>query len=119
MIIFKDDVLKVAHLARIELNQKELDLFSGQLESVLEFIEKLKKADVSSVQPMSHILDIQRFDGVYPERPVVSAVEPSRRTHHRNVLRDDVPQESLPNDQVLKNAPESLKGHFRVPKVIE
>ena len=101
MIISQDDVLKVAHLARIELNQKELDLFSGQLESVLEFIEKLKKADVSSVQPMSHILDIQWFDA-----------------HHRNVLRDDVPQESLPNDQVLKNAPESLKGHFRVPKVI-
>lgn len=95
MIISKDDVLKVAHLARIELNQKELDLFSGQLESVLEFIEKLKKADVSLSVPMSHILDIQ------------------------NVLRADVAKESLPNDQVLKNAPESLKGHFRVPKVIE
>lgn len=85
----------MANLARIELNQEELNLFSGQLESVLEFIEKLKKADVSSVQPMSHILDIQ------------------------NVLRADVPKESLPNALVLKNAPESLKGHFRVPKVIE
>lgn len=95
MIISKDDVLKVANLARIELNQEELNLFSGQLESVLEFIEKLKKADVSSVQPMSHILDIQ------------------------NVLRADVPKESLPNALALKNAPESLKGHFRVPKVIE
>ena len=111
MIISKDDVLKVAHLARIELSQEELDLFSGQLEAVLEFIEKLKKADVSSVQPMSHILDIQWFDGVYPER--------SRRAHHRNVLRADIPRESLPNALVLKNAPESLKGHFRVPKVIE
>lgn len=87
--------MKVANLARIELNQEELNLFSGQLESVLEFIEKLKKADVSSVQPMSHILDIQ------------------------NVLRADVPKESLPNALALKNAPESLKGHFRVPKVIE
>jgi len=95
MIISKDDVLKVAHLARIELSREELDLFSGQLESVLEFIEKLKKADISSVQPMSHILDIQ------------------------NVLRADIPRESLPNALVLKNAPESLKGHFRVPKVIE
>lgn len=95
MIISKDDVRKVANLARIELNQEELNLFSGQLESVLEFIEKLKKADVSSVQPMSHILDIQ------------------------NVLRADVPKESLPNALALKNAPESLKGHFRVPKVIE
>ncbi len=95
MIISKDDVQKVANLARIELNQEELNLFSGQLESVLEFIEKLKKADVSSIQPMSHILDIQ------------------------NVLRADVPKESLPNSLALKNAPESLKGHFRVPKVIE
>ncbi|MDO8749020.1 MAG: Asp-tRNA(Asn)/Glu-tRNA(Gln) amidotransferase subunit GatC [Candidatus Omnitrophota bacterium] len=95
MIISKDDVLKVANLARIELNQEELNLFSGQLESVLEFIAKLKKADVSSVKPMSHILDIQ------------------------NVLRADIPGESLPNALVLKNAPESLKGHFRVPKVIE
>ena len=103
MIISKDDVLKVADLARIELNQKELDLFSGQLEAVLEFIEKLKKADVSLSVPMSHILDIQWFD----------------RAHHGNVLRADVAKESLPNDLVLKNAPESLKGHFRVPKVIE
>ncbi|MEK6564385.1 MAG: Asp-tRNA(Asn)/Glu-tRNA(Gln) amidotransferase subunit GatC [Candidatus Omnitrophota bacterium] len=103
MIISKDDVQKVANLARIELNQEELNLFSGQLESVLEFIEKLKKADVSSIQPMSHILDIQWFDCA----------------HHGNVLRADVLRESLPNALALKNAPESLKGHFRVPKVIE
>lgn len=95
MIITKDDVLKVARLSRIELSRDELDLFSGQLETVLEFIEKLKKVDIQSVQPMSHALDI------------------------RNVLRPDVAGESLPNTLVLKNAPESLKGHFRVPKVIE
>lgn len=95
MPISKDDVLKVAHLARIELSEQELELFSRQLESILDFIDKLKRLDVSSVNPTSHVLDV------------------------KNILRPDSIKKSLENKSVLKNAPKSLKDHFKVPKVIE
>jgi len=95
MPISKEDVLKVAHLARINLSEEELRLFPGQLEAILDFIDKLKQLDVSSVKPTSHVLGI------------------------KNILRADTPKESLKKEDVLKNAPESAKGHFKVPKVIE
>jgi aspartyl-tRNA(Asn)/glutamyl-tRNA(Gln) amidotransferase subunit C len=95
MAISKDDVIKVAHLARIELSEEELQLFSGQLESILEFIDKLKRVDITDVLPTSHVLEIQ------------------------NVLRKDTQRPSLNKDIVLENAPAALKGHFKVPKVIE
>ena len=95
MPILKEDVLKVAHLARIDLSGEELKLFSHQLESVLEFIDKLKTVDVSSVKPTNHVLDIQ------------------------NVLRADTLRASLKKEDVLRNAPETLKEHFQVPRVIE
>lgn len=95
MAISENEVLKVARLARIGLNPDELKLFSGQLEAIIEFIDKLKEVDVSSVKPTSHVLDIH------------------------NVLRQDIPKSSLPKEAVLNNAPESLKGYFKVPKAIE
>lgn len=95
MAISKNDVLKVAHLARINLSEDELGLFSKQLESVLDFIDKLKKLDVSSVSPTSHVLDV------------------------KNIVRPDTPKKSLEKDNVLKNSPKSLKDHFQVPRVVE
>lgn len=95
MAISKNDVIRVAHLARIGLNEQEIELFSGQLESILEFVDKLKRLDVSNIKPTSHVLEMQ------------------------NILRADVPMASLDKEAVLRNAPESANGHFRVPKVIE
>ncbi|MEK7877749.1 MAG: Asp-tRNA(Asn)/Glu-tRNA(Gln) amidotransferase subunit GatC, partial [Pseudomonadota bacterium] len=54
MAISRDEVVKVAHLARIDLTEEELLLFSRQLESIVEFIDKLKELDVSGVLPTSH-----------------------------------------------------------------
>lgn len=95
MAISEKDISKVAHLARIGLSEGELSLFSQQLETIIEFIDKLKEVDVSSVKPMSHVLEMN------------------------NVLRVDEKKESLRKEEALKNAPESANGHFRVPKVIE
>lgn len=94
MAISKNDVVRVAHLARIDLTEDELKLFAKQLESILEFIDKLKELDVSSIRP-AH----------------TPALE--------NVLRPDTIKDSLSKEAVLENAPKSLKGHFLVPKVIE
>ncbi|MFH1198702.1 MAG: Asp-tRNA(Asn)/Glu-tRNA(Gln) amidotransferase subunit GatC [Candidatus Omnitrophota bacterium] len=95
MSIDKQVVAHVAHLARIELEDKELDKLSTQLEDILRFIDKLSKLDVSKVEPTSHILPI------------------------KNVLRDDLPGISLSNEQVLANAPQKEGNFFVVPKVIE
>lgn len=95
MAIDKQTVKNVAHLARIELRENELDKLSRQLQDILDFIDKLNKADVKDTTPASHILSIN------------------------NVLREDEPGESLPTEKALKNAPQSKNGFFVVPKVIE
>lgn len=95
MAISREDLLKVAHLARIELNEEELNLLSGQFADIVDFIDKLKRLDVSGVEPMSHVLDV------------------------KDVFRPDAAKECLSQEAALKNAPEASRGHFRVPKVIE
>ena len=95
MAIDKKIVEYVAQLARIELEQKELEKLSGQLEHILEFIDKLKQADTEGVSPASHILSIQ------------------------NVLRPDERKGSLSAKEALASAPDKYRDFFRVPKIIE
>jgi aspartyl-tRNA(Asn)/glutamyl-tRNA(Gln) amidotransferase subunit C len=95
MSIDKKTVEDVAHLARIELEPKELEKLSGQLEHILAFIDKLSSLNTENIAPTSHILPIS------------------------NVLRKDEPQGSLPIEKTLKNAPEKQGNFFVVPKVIE
>jgi len=95
MALDKKTVEYVAQLARIELEPKELEKLSGQLEHILKFIDKLKQADTEGVSPASHILSIQ------------------------NVLRDDARKGSLSADEALACAPDKSGHFFRVPKVIE
>ena len=94
MQITKDTVKYVAALARIELKEEELARLSGQLEGILNFIDKLKEADVSQVSPTSHILTVN------------------------NVLRKDELKASLKPEKVLNNAPHKEGTSFVVPKVI-
>lgn len=95
MAIDKDTVKHVAHLARIELDLKELDKLSVQLKDILAFIDKLKELDVKDIKATSHILPL------------------------KNVLRDDEPRGSLEVKKVLENAPQREGNFFAVPKVIE
>lgn len=95
MAIDKNTVEYTAHLARIELGQPELETLSKQLHDILDFIDKLKEADVEGVMPTSHILPVN------------------------NVLREDIVKPSLPVEEVLKNAPNRQGNFFAVPKIIE
>ena len=95
MAITKETVKYVAHLARIELKPEELEKLSGQLQDIINFIDKLKKLDVNNISPTSHILPLE------------------------NVFREDTSRESLPVDKVLMNAPQKKDNFFVVPKVIE
>ncbi|MCX5695335.1 MAG: Asp-tRNA(Asn)/Glu-tRNA(Gln) amidotransferase subunit GatC [Candidatus Omnitrophica bacterium] len=95
MSIDKKTVENVAHLARINLDKKELDKISGQLEHILSFIDKLSSLNTDNIAPTSHILPIS------------------------NVLRKDELRKSLPIAKTLMNAPAKQGNFFVVPKIIE
>ena len=89
-----DTVRHVARLANLSFTEQELELFTRQLGSILEYIDKLNELDTSRIQPTSHV------------------------TRMEQVLREDRTAESLSVPQALANAPESKDDHFTVPKVI-
>ncbi len=95
MAISRETIEYVANLSRIQLSEEELKKISGQLAAILDFIDKLKNADIGNVSPTSHILPLN------------------------NILREDSPKESLPAVQALANAPQKKNDFYAVPKVIE
>jgi len=95
-IIDKKTVKHVALLSRLELSEKELELYSKQLASILSYIDKLKEVDTKDVQPTSHALATLK-----------------------NVFRKDVPKPSLSADDALRNAPSKDGDFFKVPRIIE
>lgn len=85
----------VAMLSRLELSEREKELFSRQIGSIIEYINKLNELDTADVDPTAHVLPL------------------------KNVFRDDAPGPSLPKEGALQNAPDRTKDFYRVPKIIE
>ena len=85
----------VATLARLDVTDEELDLFTGQLAKVLEHAADVEALDLAGVPPTTHPL------------PLV------------NVLRADVVRPSLDRDEVLAMAPQAEDGRFRVPRILD
>ena len=99
MKISREDVLRVADLAYLELSEAELETYREQIDEILEYIGKLNELDTANVEPMAQVLtDDQTADATLREDVVV---------------RCDVAPE------VLKQAPDPEPPYFRVPKVIE
>ncbi|MCU1379432.1 MAG: aspartyl/glutamyl-tRNA(Asn/Gln) amidotransferase subunit [Acidimicrobiales bacterium] len=92
--ITRDDVAHVAKLARLEVSEAELDLFTGQLAAVLEHADDVASLDTEGVPPTAHPLPLE------------------------NVLRPDEPRPSLDRDEVLSQAPSVEQNRFRVPPVL-
>lgn len=88
-------VRQVAKLSRLDLSDQEVARLSGELSSILGYIEKLGELDTDSVEPLAHCLPIH------------------------NVFRDDVPHESLSSDKALQNAPARVDNYFKVPKILD
>ncbi len=91
----KISIEHIASLARLSLSDKEKELFGGQLEGILSYMEKLNELDTKDVDPTSHVLAIH------------------------NVTRDDLPAPSLDREDALSNAPDKTEKFYRVPKIIE
>jgi aspartyl-tRNA(Asn)/glutamyl-tRNA(Gln) amidotransferase subunit C len=98
--ISREEVERVADLAHLELSPEEIETYRGQLDEILDYIAKLEKLDVSSVEPMAQVL-VQVATETHPE------------------LRDDEPRPCAVAPAVLAQAPDAKRPFFRVPKVIE
>ena len=95
MHITKEEVEKVARLARLELTETEKTAFAKQLSQILTHVETLKQFDTTGVEPTATVLG------------------------QVNVFRPDEVRPSLPVAKAVANAPESAEGFFIVPKIIE
>jgi aspartyl-tRNA(Asn)/glutamyl-tRNA(Gln) amidotransferase subunit C len=94
MKITKDQVLYVADLARLNLNEAAIDTFAGQIGDILDYVEKLNEVNTDGVKPTSHAISLT------------------------NAFREDEPRAHLDREQVLSNAPEKEDGNFVVPKIV-
>lgn len=107
MKITREDVLRVAQLAHLDLSTDEIEMYRGQLDEILTYIGKLEQIDVSNVAPMSQIL------------PQAGSDIANSAQLQDGGLRDDVVGPCNIADAVLAQAPDASKPFFRVPKVIE
>lgn len=84
-------MLHVAKLARLGLSEDEVERMAGELSGILEHVDRIAKLDLDDVEPTSHVVELE------------------------NVLRADVPHQSLPPEVALASAPDPAEGAFRVP----
>ena len=95
MKITKDEVLYVADLARLDLDEVSINKFAGQIGNILDYVAKLNEIDTEGIRPTSHAISVT------------------------NVFREDQQRQHLDRERVLVNAPEKEDGNFVVPKIIE
>jgi aspartyl-tRNA(Asn)/glutamyl-tRNA(Gln) amidotransferase subunit C len=95
MKIDKATLQKIAHLARLEFEEKGAEQMMADMTEILDWVEKLNELDTSNVEPLTHM-----------------SVE-------MNVLREDEPRDALSHERGLLNAPQKDSDYFRVPKVLE
>lgn len=95
MKITKAEVEHVARLARLDLSEKEIDTFTGQMDAILAYVEKLNELDTDGITATAHAVPME------------------------NAFRADAVHAPLGVENALSNAPARIEGFFRVPKVIE
>jgi len=95
MSIQSEDVLKIAHLARLGIQQEQVESYASDLSNIMTLVEQMNQVDTSDIEPMAHPLD------------------QSQR------LRTDVVSESNQRDALQENAPDIEDGLFLVPRVID
>ena len=94
MKITKKEVIHVAKLARLDMDEASIDKFAGQIGTILEYVATLNRVSTAGVMPTSHAISLT------------------------NAFREDEEKENLDRDKALANAPQQEAGNFVVPKVI-
>src|SRR6202521_6189738 len=96
MNLTRQDVEKIAQLARLSITEQEMPVYVTSLSSIVNFVDELSRAETSGVLPMAHPLDGQR-----------------------QRLRADVATESDKHEKYQANAPQVQGGLYVVPRVID
>jgi len=92
--VTKEDVFKIANIARLTISEEEAEKYAKDLESILESFEVLNEANVDDLEPAFHPIDIA------------------------NVTRKDVVKESISREDAFKNTKNEEDGYFKGPKVV-
>lgn len=111
MKVTEKDVAYVANLASLELSDEERSAMLRDLNSILEYVDRLNELDTSDVPPMAQVSDRYGVD---------DSKQGSERFAYTN--REDVVEglrKSLPHEVALENAPDADEQFFHVPRVIE
>ena len=87
-------IKKIAHLARLEFDEKSLENFSTDFNKILSWIDKLNEVDTDNVKPLIHM------------------------SAEVNVLREDLDKVTISHEEALRNAPKKDSDYFRVPKFL-
>lgn len=95
MELSRDDVRKVADLARLKVSDEELDALANDLRAIIGYVQVLNEVDTTDIAPMVHAVELS------------------------NVLRPDELVPSLPRNEALSNAPKTDGEFFLVPPIIE
>ena len=91
-----DDIVKhISHLARLDFKGEELDAIKGDMEKIIDFVDKLSEIDTDNVESLIIM------------------------NENVNVLREDIPNQTLTKENALANAPKSDSDYFRIPKVLD
>lgn len=92
-MISKQEVKYVAQLARLHLEEAELESLQSELSTILGYVQQISELELSGLKLTSHAVAL------------------------RNVLRPDVPAPGLPHDDAMHNAPQVERGQFVVPRI--
>ncbi len=92
-MISTEEVKHVAKLARLELTEEEVNKYSQQLGSILEYVEQMNEIDTTGIEPMPHAIPVY------------------------NVMREDIVKYEQTKEEMMANAPFEEDGFFRVPKI--
>jgi aspartyl-tRNA(Asn)/glutamyl-tRNA(Gln) amidotransferase subunit C len=110
MKISKEDVIRVAQLAHLELAPGEVETYREQLDEIVSYIDKLNELDISNVAPMAQVIYTQ---------PARDAAAAKNSSDGHPELREDIWHPSYVVNDVLAGATDAAKPFFRVPRVIE
>lgn len=95
MKISEETVDHIAHLARLEFEGQAKKDIQQDLDNIIDFMDKLQEVPTENVEPLIFM------------------------THEINRLREDIPADTVSQEEALKNAPKKDSDYFRIPKVLD
>ena len=93
-MLTREEVIKIAQLARIELNEAEVEKFQKELSTILEYVEELKQVDVAGIEEVSQVTGLV------------------------NVQRQDIVVDHGNREEIFSQAPEMKDGYFKVKAIL-